>query len=163
MCRLRGTAPAKSHEAVREHPRWHSGHDRSTHQEGASGILGSPQPRATFQAAKKEYAAVLADCKTAAPAPTSFYYYRNCLSEFEQVPLAVAFDKTPGFCGGLHNALERVFHRCRSCRLFPPRTLWRGRLVRELQHPPHCGNAQPRKQRYLLVLPFRHENVGRLR
>lgn len=40
---------------------------------------------------KTEYATVLSDCGIVAPPSSSFYYYRNCLSAFEQVPLAEAY------------------------------------------------------------------------
>lgn len=43
------------------------------------------------QLRKKEYASVLAGCGMTAPASSSFYYYRNCLSAFKQVSLADAY------------------------------------------------------------------------
>lgn len=43
------------------------------------------------QLRKLEYATVLADCGIVAPSSSSFYYYRNCLSAFEQAPLADAY------------------------------------------------------------------------
>jgi hypothetical protein len=44
------------------------------------------------QLRKEEYATVLARCGIEAlPSSSSFYYYRNCLSVFEQVPIADAY------------------------------------------------------------------------
>lgn len=43
------------------------------------------------QLRKGEYAAVLEDCGITAPPSSSFYYYRNCLSSFEQVSLPDAY------------------------------------------------------------------------